>query len=80
VGADLGAEPEREAAAREQLEAVRQVHAAHRVSREGDRDRRRQLDARRVLGCHGERQEGIGFRDLRSGRAIGSTMSLGERC
>src|SRR5262249_18429990 len=38
---------------------------SNRVSREGDRDRRRQLDARRVLGCHGERQEGIGFRGLR---------------
>jgi hypothetical protein len=57
--------------AREQLEVVRQVWAAHRLSREGDRDRRRQLDARRRLGCHGERQEGIGFeicvRGLRSG-------------
>ena len=59
VRPDLRAESEDEAAARQELEVVRQVRAQHRIARERDRDRGREPHAIRVLRRRDERQEGI---------------------
>jgi hypothetical protein len=59
MGADLGAEPEDEAAPGGQLQVVRGLGQVHGAPGQGDGDAGAERDRARVLGGQGQRQERV---------------------
>ena len=89
VRLDLRAEPETEASVRRELQVVRGLRERHRVARERDRDRGRELHPLGVLGREQQREERIVLtfeaedpvvsRGFDRGRGGGDRAEVGDR-